>query len=270
MEVIPRKFYYLIVLIVFIFTSCEDNSVSDVLIFISPAESVISSSPNEVVAMQVNISAINGLSNFKIYQKDQFGFRNLVKEVSLNGEKKFNYYYEFLTPEIYYKTSYLIEFEGLDVNGNTGIVARQIISNPKTKLLEMTSGHRFYSLISNNPNSYNIRNGISKVLNLNDSIEIDITDNSVDSMLSRTWTSPAKGSFVLSNGFDYANATNITLFNSFVAGNKLVKVNNLQKNDIIIYKLIVNDVPFYAAIRIDNVVDFAGAENDYYEFSIKK
>ncbi|HQI69582.1 MAG TPA: hypothetical protein PLT47_02450, partial [Bacteroidales bacterium] len=78
----------------------------------------------------------------------------------------------------------------------------------------------------------------------------------------------AGNQFVLFNGFDYANATDLSAMNAYNAGQKLDMISGLNINDIIITKEAGSNV--YAVIKITNIVDSAAIINDRYEFNIKK
>lgn len=74
------------------------------------------------------------------------------------------------------------------------------------------------------------------------------------------------------NGFDYANATNVSVRNAFNSGVPVEELTSVAVNDIIIVKLgsLPANVSHYAAVRVTDILDEAGsADNDRYTFNMK-
>ncbi|MBC8299053.1 MAG: hypothetical protein H8E55_25125, partial [Pelagibacterales bacterium] len=95
-----------------------------------------------------------------------------------------------------------------------------------------------------------------------------ISDNtdSISDILSRKWISMSGLSFTKVNEFDYAHATLEGIKTAY--NTHLIKefVDNIETDNIIIAKIENN----YVIIKIMQVIDDAGSENDRYVFNIKQ
>jgi hypothetical protein len=138
-------------------------------------------------------------------------------------------------------------------------------------LLSETTGHTFYSHLSEEADGYNLLKKKPVYTSYADSSDIHIFDASTDSIhgnqLSGRWETMADAQFVKYGDFDYANATNISIERAFSSGTKKSFVADLHDDDIILVKL--EDAPLMA-IKIMAVLDQDGTLNDRYIFNLKK
>ncbi len=244
---------------------------------------------NSLPYLQVSPSAINILANqgdtkvFEIFADG--GMDELIKftiQVQLENQakmtvldttiniKKFYYTYQYFVPDTI-TGSVFVTFTAYDKDGDIGQSAtRIIVSSVSTYLTEYT-GTVIFSKFSGKPDAFDIATNSVQFSSTAAHNLLDIADFDTipgDSALARQWHSPAGNQFVLFNGFDYANATDLSAMNAYNAGQKLDMISGLNINDIIITKEAGSNV--YAVIKITNIVDSAAIINDRYEFNIKK
>ena len=114
-------------------------------------------------------------------------------------------------------------------------------------------------------NAYNLYEGIP-MFNSDSTSHISDNTDSISDVLSRKWVSMSSLEFSKNNSLDYANVTSNDLENAYNSSLKKEFVENIQSSDIII--TLINET--YIVIRIDQVIDDVGSQNDRYIFSIKK
>lgn len=146
-------------------------------------------------------------------------------------------------------------------------------------LSDRGTGHRVYSLKSiDNFSAFDLLAGEAITASAgagNDALR-DIVDASVNTALSKTWKSGTGNGteFVISGTDGKLNSKVFSQFQSeadIVAAwnatsGKSTTINNVDVNKLIIAKSVRNSTTYYFLIAIDDVVDDAGSENDYYEF----
>ena len=254
-------------------SSCEDPA-SQPLVDIEPSALNLQADVNEVLDFAIKVIGENQLSKFQIKIKPDNDFTTTLFDSSLIT-KAFNYNFQYRIPAKFASQSVIFEFNAYDIEGNLGQNFRRINVTKDTSIaLIETAGHLMYSSSSTKSNAYNLENNTPLFSSLADSTSMDLLDFTLNSSdtLSRSWVSPAKGKMVRFNGFDYANATDLTVRTAFEAGAKLDKIDDIQDGDIILTKLnnVSSGKELYLALRITTVSDAAGNENDSYLFNIKK
>jgi hypothetical protein len=251
-------------------SSCKKDKDSVPKVSITPTPLYIYGNIDDLLAFGITVTSDVPLSKFYISQQpeNQVPYTVLDSSISTKGTS-FTYYYRL--PASQAGKSVIFEFKAVDENGNEGKEARRVfIAAPAAVTLTETSGHRMYSNLSINPDAYNLETNAPQFSTADTTLR-DIQDMSgTDTVLLKNWSSPAGGKFVLYNGFDYANATNVSTVNAYTGGVKLTQLSNLAIGDIIITKLGSLSTNKYVVIRITDIVDMPGKDNDYYEFSIKK
>jgi hypothetical protein len=251
--------------------SCKRDKDSVPHVTVTPAPLYITGSVGNLIIFNIKIDSEVALSKFYITEQpdNEVPFTVLDTVITSKGAS-LSYY--FRLPAQYAGKSIIFEFKAEDKNGNVGKELKRVfIAAPTAVTLTETSGHRMYSNLSTNPDAFNLETNGAEFSTIADTAKRDIEDASgVDTTLSRNWISPAGGNFVLFNGFDYANATDISLKDAYNGGAKLSQISGVSVNDIILTKLGSLTTEKYVVIRISAIVDAVGKNNDYYEFTIKK
>ncbi|HRG01708.1 MAG: hypothetical protein U0W65_12665 [Bacteroidia bacterium] len=257
-----------------LFYACKKDKDSKPIISISPASIHLYVDVNDLLTFKVSVSSEVPLTKVVIKgtPSNQTPITLLDTAIATKGTS-FNFYYR--VPASMAGQSMLITFRAEDQNGMASENFCRIYVNSVNPIhpvpLTETSGHRMYSNLSTNPDSYNLETNTGDFSTVVDTASRDIQDYSGSSLtLSNSWISPAGGKFVKYNGFDYANATDSTTIAAYSSGVKLSVLNSLQVGDIIITKLGSVSTNKYVLMRITDIVDVTGKDNDYYEFSIKK
>ncbi len=247
-----------------------------------PLLSVDPSAPDIVVVSGQVISFVvkgqsdnSTLSRLVITSKRGNGFTTTVKDTSISGTN-FAWSWEFVVAHASAAYNELYKFTLYDAEGATMSTSRTLYVTLGETLLSETSGHIFYSRNSGiHPESaFDLQDRV-QVLYTADSALRDVQDdpaNGVTTELSRSWISPADGRMFKFNGFDYANATDISLKNAFDTGLPLEQVDDIQSGDVIICRLgsLPANTSYYVAVRITGLVDDAGtADEDRYIFNMK-
>jgi hypothetical protein len=251
--------------------SCKKDKDSIPKITISPSPLYIYGTVGDLVTFNINVVSEVALSKFYISQQPDNQIAVTVLDTSITSKgTSFNYYYRM--PASLAGKSVVFEFRAEDENGNTSKELKRVyISPPAAVPLTESTGHRMYSLLSTNPDAYNLESNVSQ-FSVDAAALRDIQDSSnvADTTLGGIWISPAGGLFVKNNGFDYANATDVTTLNAFNGGVQLAFVANVAVGDIFITKLGSLTTNKYVIMRVTELKDNPGRTNDYYEFSIKK
>lgn len=257
-----------------IFFSCKKDERAAPIITITPGTLHLYANPGDVITFNVSVSTNAHLSKVVIKGQpdNEVPVTLLDTAISTKGTD-FSYYYRL--PVSLAGKSVLITFQVVDENAMSATNFRRVYINAlqtsQAVILTETSGHRMYSNTSTNPDAYNLETNTGQFSLIADTASRDIQDYSAASTtLTNEWRSPAGGKFVRYNAFDYANATDSTTISAYTSGVKNPVLYNVQIGDIIITKLGSLSTNKYAVIRITDIVDVAGKDNDYYEFNIKK
>lgn len=251
-------------------SSCKRDKDSIPHVNVTPDPLYIYGNIGDLVTFNITVSSDVSLSRFYISQQPDNQVAVTVFDTAVTTKGlTMTYYYRL--PAALAGKSVIFEFGAQDENGTVGKeVKRVYIATPVAVALTETSGHRMYSNLSLGQDAYNLETNVPQ-FSTADSTLRDMQDASgTDTTLSKHWTSPAGGLFVAYNGFDYANATDISTVNAYDGGVKFSQLSGLAIGDIIITKLGSLTTNKYAVIRITDIVDLPGKNNDYYEFTIKK
>lgn len=269
-----KKFTSLLVItFLLLSTACKKDKTKDILITIDPKDIHIPTEINKVIAFNIKAEADFPLVRFIIHYTESGTAKVTLLDSTISPPiKKFNHSFEFTIPETWAGKSVTLVFNAYDQEGNMGTSARSIVVAPVTntpKLLTETTGHYFYSTHSGEFDAFDIETATPQLIltalpHLRDVQDYDTIPN--DSIMQRSWSSASGSQFVRFNGFDYANATDVSTADAYNAGTKQQIINNIQVNDIIIVKTPGK----YGVIRVTNIFDVAGVENDRYEFNLKR
>ncbi|MES2764155.1 MAG: hypothetical protein V4677_18200 [Bacteroidota bacterium] len=257
----------------FIF-SCKKEKNSSPIMSVTPGSLYLYGEVGDLITFKISVSSENSLSKVVIMSTRENEMPALVKDTAISTKgTTFNYYFKI--PTDLAGKSIVFDFKAEDVNGKTGGTAKRLYVNAlpvsSVIVLSETSGHRMYSNLSTSPDAYDLETNSSKFSIVADTASRDIQDFSgADTTLSKNWKSPAGGKFVRFNSYDYANATDSSAIAAYSAGANQSVLYNVAVNDIIITKLGSVGSNKYVVLRITNIVDNAGKNNDYYEFNVKK
>ncbi|MFA6924212.1 MAG: hypothetical protein WC223_08135 [Bacteroidales bacterium] len=252
--------------------SCRDKN-STPVIRVNPSDINITANAGDVINFEIFVDGgKDELSKFLIYQEPDKSAKTKILDTLVNGEKLY-YTFSYTVPDSI-SGSIIITFSACDADGDKSDVAlRIVIPTPNPVILTETTGHIIYSKYSGKPDAFDVNTNSVQFSGIAQQNLLDIADFDTipsDSVLSKTWYSPAGNEFVFFNGFDYANATNISAKAAYDSGNKLSLISNLNINDIIITKVNNGTGQIYAVIKITNIIEAASSVNDRYEFNVKK
>lgn len=259
---------------VILVSSCKKDKESAPIITLSPSSLAWSAYQGDVVKITVSVQSSANLSRFYITQEPENGIYSTVLDSSVSGTS-LKYVFQYVASASLMGKSIFFGFHAVDVNGLDGSKGTRVyVLNDTSTVFTETTGHQMYSNGSANPDAYDLELNQPKFSSVVDSTFRDIQDNSgtlaTDTVLLRSWKSPAGGKFVKANGFDYANATLTSTKNTYDAGTKLDLLNGIAINDVIITKLGSVTSEKYAVIKVTSIVDAVGKDNDSYIFNIKK
>jgi len=255
--------------------SCKDDTVSKApVIWVGPSGLTVYGKEGDVMGFNVSVYSDVPLSHFHISSKMDNSFQQTELDSALISSKQFSMLYQYKVPVGIAGKGISFTFTINDINGEQSIDLKKLIVVADTTLLTETTGHQMYSGKSINANAYNLKTNTAQFSNLSDSTMRDIQDYpttpNTDSTLSLSWISPAGGKFVLFNGYDYPNANLASAINAYNSGLKSDQINNLKIGDILITKLGSGAEEKYVVIKLTDIKDNKGNEDDFYIFSIKK
>lgn len=261
-----------------IFVGCKKDKKEPPVIIISPSQLHIVGTVNDIVNFKITVNTNANLSKFIIKSSPDNQLPTTLLDTTITTKgTTFNYYYKL--PANLAGKSTTLSFRAEDQNGLTNETYRVVFINPLAsvtpKPLTETAGHRMYRFRSTHFDSYNLETNSGEYSLTADSTMRDIQDNSdtTNATITKAWKSPAGGKFVLysnGSGYDYANATDSTAIGAYNAGLKQSLLYNLQIGDVIITKLGSMTANKYVVMRLTDIVDATGKNDDYYEFTIKK
>jgi hypothetical protein len=261
---------------VFLFTFCEKKEDHNIFIQTNPQEPFLEATANDIMLFSIYCSSDSRLSVLEISKRTEKTTSNKIFDTNLST-KVFEMTWEYKIPEFEDTlTKVSLTFTVTDDDGYQSRTSKLItVYTPiKDEYLTETAGHVMYSHASGEFDAYNLITGNPIYADIADSINIHITDVSTDSThghtLSKKWISPAGMKFVRFNDYDYANATGLSLKNSYNSGNKRDFVNDLKDEDILLTKLETDSIAYYFAIKITNVIDQDSTNLDRYIFNLKK
>jgi hypothetical protein len=255
--------------------SCKKDKDTKPIITISPGSLHIGGNVGDLITFNVSVSSEIALSKVVIKgQPDNETPTVLLDTAILTKTTSFKYYYRIPASLAGKTILFIFRAENQSGIANENFT-RLYVSAPQAIVpvpLTESAGHRMYSNLSTtNQDAYNLETKIAENSMTADTASRDIQDMSASSStLSLSWKSPAGGKFVLFNSFDYANATDSSTISAYSSGVKYSILYNLQLNDIIITKLGSVPTNKYVVMRVTDIVDVAGKDGDYYEFTIKK
>jgi hypothetical protein len=252
--------------------SCNKNKNSIPVIHITPSDINILANSGNIITFDISADGGNdALTRFIVQNQAENQSRLTILDTSITG-KKFSYTYQYKVPDTL-TGSVFITFSVYDADGDLGQAATRIIINPTSIKLTEYPGDIIFSRFSGKSDALNINTNTAQFSITAPSGLLDIADYDTiqsDSTLAQQWYSPAGNKFVRFNGFDYANATNLSASAAYNSGQKLDIITSLSINDIIITKANNGGNAIYAVIKITNIVEASSTINDRYEFNLLK
>jgi hypothetical protein len=268
-----KKLIYVLIFFSAFTLCCKKDEVIPLTLKVTPGFLVFSSKAGNVIQFTAEVTSPTELKNFSITSKTGTSFTQTLLDSTIAGIKKFKMTYEYLIQNSNSDYSVILNFRVIDIDGAEISSARQINVVINNSPLTEYTGNTFYSLGSAKADAYDLVN-LSPEFSTIAAVGIRDLQNSSDYdtsfTLARSWISPAGGKFVSYNGFDYVNATKLSLENAYLTGVQQDKISNLQEDDIILTRLGRSDSVIYAAIKIIYIIDQDSSKNDRYVFSLKK
>lgn len=262
-----------LLLLTLIFTSCsdEDEWSNNVIIYVKQVTSSSSITSGGVVVYQIDAMTFEStLKELTVTSVDRVAGVEQIGTKTMSGSDC-TVYFDYTAPE-YAESSVSVSliFEVSDTLGNTDSYTATITVynsyNPLTELSNLT----FYGALSGQANGYNFASNTWLDSATADDSLVDIYDVAPDSGedLSCEWRSKTGLKFGRLTGFDYSSATNTSVAQGWALAIKLDKITDLKNDDIIFVGTDENTA--LAAIKINNIYDDAGVNNDRYNISIKR
>ncbi len=277
-----KYFIYSVILFLsfFIFHSCKDKDVDEIVIALKPESFQIMANVGDYIIIETKVQSNSKLNKFVINQTINSQQSTVILD-SLISVKSFNFDYSYFVPDIDVSLSNEIKlvFTFIDDNGNSQKRTKIIIVNKEDEVDEPLSeilGSEMFSRLASNKNAFDLKSlqplnyetADSSIRYIED-YSFDTTSVKVDT-LSHKWVSPAGLKFLKYNSFDYANASSQSIKDSYLSGIETDFIDHIEEGDIILTYLSKADEghEFYA-IKIMYIIDNDGVEEDRYVFNIK-
>ena len=263
----PLNRVSLILCFFLVFLSCKKEDVGDFInISFTPSEQYEIINSGGIIPFSIKLSSNSELSELVIVQIVNNSIMDTIYHKQISGLEKTELY-NYTCPNISSLDTSEVKliFYCSNANGYVNQRAKVFSVVSVSVYLSETTGHTMFSSNSTEFNAYNLYEGIP-IFNSDSTSHISDNTDSVSDILSREWISLSGLFFAKVNSLDYANVTSNDLENAYNSSNLKEFVENIQSSDIII--TLINET--YIAIRIDQVFDDVGSQNDRYKFSIKK
>ena len=256
----------LILCLLLVFSSCNKEDADFINISFTPTEQYEIRNSGEIIDFSIKVSSNIELSELIIVQIVNNSIIDTMYHKQISGLEKTELY-NYTCPDITSLDTSEVKliFYCSNTNGDVNQRAKVFSLVSENIYLTETSGHTMYSSNSTEFNAYNLYEG-SPMFNSDSTSHISDNTDSISDVLSRKWVSMSSLLFSKNNSLDYANVTSNDLENAYNSSLKKEFVENIQSSDIII--TLINET--YIVIRVDQVIDDVGSQNDRYIFSIKK
>ena len=257
---------FLILCFFLVFSSCKKEVADFINISFSPTEQYELRNSGDIINFSIKLSSNIELSELVIIQIVNNSIIDTMYNEKISGLEKTELYNYICPDNSSLDTSDVkLIFYCSNTKGVVSQRAKVFSVISETVYLSETSGHTMFSSNSTEFNAYNLYDGFP-IFNSDSTSHISDNTDSVSDVLSREWISLSGLFFAKVNSLDYANVTSNNIENAYNSSNLKEFIENIQSSDIII--TLINDT--YIAIRIDQVFDNVGSQNDRYIFSIKK
>lgn len=253
--------------------SCSEDETTGTPVFIStdiPSATVYS---NTIQKIKVEANSIGSdLSRLEISSFDnQRGDIKLVDSL-LPGGKQLSYDFLYRVPMLQNDSTRIkLSFEVTDEDGFTQKQVRTLRIVTRDYTLEEVAGITLYTdETGDHANGLDLDRLRPLIVSLADSADIDIytyLDDEDPATLSQEWRSNTDIYFARANNFDYANATNRSVTETFGSAVANPRISHIEKDDII---LVGHGNRAAAAIKVVQMYDEPGTEYDRYIINVKR
>lgn len=254
-----------------VLSACDDDDEEAAIAIIPDFWGTQTVNSSSVLYLNFTVQANQAdLKTFKITALPQDMERETLVDSVIDG-RKFLYELTYRAPQYSTDTTDVtLTISATDVNGNSQSIykALQVIATT-ISLTEYGSFSMYTTEVNDHTNGFCFSTLKPIITSLADSADIDIypyiDENNTDS-LTCTWRSNTDINFVRANSFDYANATNRSVTNTYESSTYLPRIQNLADDDII---LVGREGDALGVIKILLVDDADGQNSDRYVFSVK-
>ena len=256
----------LILYFILIFSSCKKEVADFINISFTPTDQYEIRKSGDIISFSIKLSSNNELSELVIVQIVNNSIIDTLLIRPISGLERMEPY-NYTCPDISSLDTSEVKliFYCSNADGDINERAKVFSVVSENVYLSETTGHTMYSSNSNEFNAYDLLNGLP-MYSSDSTFHISDNTDSISDILSREWVSMSGLSFTKVNQFNYAHATLEGIENAY--NTNLIKefVDNIETDNIIIAKIENN----YVIIKIMQVIDDVGSENDRYVFNIKQ
>ena len=256
----------LILCLLLAFSSCEKEVANFINISFTPTEQYEFRNSGEIIPFSIKLSSNSELSELVIVQIVNNSIIDTMYQKQISGLEKTELY-NYTCPDISSLDTSEIKliFYCSNTNGDINERAKVFSLISESAYLFETTSHTMYSSNSSKFNAYDLLNGLP-MYSSDSTFHISDNTDSISDVLSRKWISMSGLSFTKVNQFNYAHATLEGIENAY--NTNLIKefVDDIETDNIIIAKIENN----YVIIKVMQVIDDVGSENDKYVFNIKQ
>lgn len=227
---------------------------------------------NTYKRIKIEISSIETeLARMEIHSYDNQRGNIMLMDTALDS-KKLSYEFLYTVPMLKKdSTTVTLKIVATDKNGYAQQVARRLLIIAQDYRLEETAGITLYADESkDHPNGICMEDLRPLIVSLADSAAIDIytyVDENDPETLTKEWHSNTDIYFARANTFDYANATNRTLTETFGSVVANPRISRIEKDDII---LVGRGNQALGAIKVVQIFDEPGSADDRYLINVKR
>lgn len=253
-------------------TACEDESDASPVAVYSDflGKTVLYSNSICEIKIEAN-SNVGALQKLTVSSFDpERGYVSILDSTISGKSMKCTYYYT--VPQLKNDSTVVkLTISAKNTEGDERSLVYSYLNVQRDYPLEETSGITLYSIETDaHPNGFCLSDLRPLMVSLADSAKIDIytyVDPEDQTVLSREWRTNTDIYFARVNTFDYAGATQKSVTETFAASIGNPRINGLKNDDII---LVGRGNQAVGAIKIIQVFDEEGSENDRYLINIKK
>lgn len=253
---------------------CKKDTSLPERIEVTPAALVFHSTSGDVQNFSIKGYSSKKFNRLRISTKRKNGFSTTIKDSSFAGRENFSLLWEYQIENASEDYEVLVYFTLSDESGRDFTTDRLIKVTVTDPALSEYSGIKMYSRWSGQADALYLADLSVRIAALTSIDKLDIHDDStqigLDSLLGRTWVSPAGGRMMRFNLFNYAEATVNSLSGAISSGTFTDRIEDIKAGDIILYTRSDDSLKVNAVIRVLGVIDNAGAKNDYYDIAVKK
>jgi hypothetical protein len=259
----------LILCSILVWSSCKKEDVGDFLnISITPPGQYEIRNSGEIIHFSIKLSSNSALSELIIVEEVNNSIIDTIYHEQISGLEKTELY-TYTCPNLTSSDTSEVKLIFYCSNTNGDITERAKVFSvvSETILLEETTiGGTMYSSNSSEFNSFDLLTGLPMYSSPDSTSHISDNTDSLSDILSRKWVSMSGVLFTEVPQFNYAHATLEGIENAYSTNQVKPFVDNIEADNIIIAKIENN----YVLIKITQVIDDVGSDNDRYIFNIKQ